>query len=223
MAVLDSIQERLDKAMSLSFATQSDKIEPIINELTADQSEDMDEWIPYWTAYGYYHSAIFYMNMEQNDKAEELTEAAISTLEEIAKPNAEHHVLLGSSYSLAITFSTIQAVILSSKAEKQYQKALGLAPNNLRAHLAIGRSDYYKPVMWGGGKKVESMLTKALSLPVKDIDSPYAPTWGKDQVYIYLVRYYQREARTEDAKLYVQRGLKAFPSDYELNMLREEL
>lgn len=225
IAILDSIQDHIDQAMNLSFAVKQNKMEPILKRLTAAASSasDPEGWIPYWQAYGHYQEAIFYMAMEQNDIAEDKNEQAMNILEEVKKPHSEHHVLLGSTYSLAISFSTIQAVILSAKASKEYEKALKLNSDNMRAHLAIGRSDYYKPAMWGGGKKVESSMLKALSLPVKLMESPYAPSWGKDQAYVYLIRYYVREDRMADAKLYSQRALKDFPRNYELKKLSEEI
>lgn len=225
MAVLDSIQYRIDEAMNLSFAMQKNKIEPIMNGLeeVAKSESDSEGWIAYWRAYGHYQEAIFHMAMEDNELAEAKNEKAMEILEEVDNMNSEHHVLLGSTYSLAISFSTVQAVILSARASKEYEKALKLNESNMRAHLAIGRSDYYKPVMWGGGKKVEPSMLKALSLPIRGMESQYAPTWGKDQAYIYIIRYYMREDRSADAKLYCQRGLNDFPTHYELNKLSEEI
>ena len=147
----------------------------------------------------------------------------LTYLEKIAEPNDEEYAMLGSLYSLSITFKPGEAIGLSTKARKSFDKALKQNPENLRALLGIGRADFYKPKQYGGGKEAESFLLKALAAPDQFSSHPNAPTWGRDDAYYYLAAFYQREDRTGDAKLYCHKGLKEFPNHHLLAELLAKL
>jgi len=217
---LTNIQERIDQALDASFVKKSNEIIPIITQLEALKNEAT---AVYWTAYAQYNASIYPMKMQQKESAIAYLEKATKLLNDQAKLNSEDYALLGAITSLTITLKPNEAITLSSKAANYYEKSKKLNDQNLRAYLGIGRSDYHKPKLYGGGKKVEANLLKALSLPNTNSKVPYAPTWGRDQVYQTLVRFYEREGRLNEAKLYCAKGLKEFSDDYELNSLSKKL
>lgn len=221
--VLDDIQNRIDEAFSTSFHAGTTELEDIIQELeTVEQTSD-NLYVTYWKAYAQYYFAIFHLKGDDDAQVNILLDTGIESLETLDDLNSEGYALLGGFYSLSINTNTSKAASLSAKAKKQYDKAIQLDENNLRAYMSIGKADFYKPVQYGGGKIVEENLLKALSLEDSYSDLSYAPTWGRSQAYSYLVQFYIREDRVEDANLYCQQGLQKFPDDYMLNQHKKEL
>lgn len=209
-------QTKIDKAFYQSFANQSNEIEPVIHELKKDQEANA-----YWIAYGLFNSSIYYMQMEQEDKAEEVADEAIELLEDIKDKTSEEHALLGQILGYSITFSPASAIWISSKAADQYEASLKKDENNPRAYIGMGQSDYYKPVMFGGGDKVEEYLMKALSLSAQTKEN--GPSWGRNTAYYILASYYKREDQLDQAKMYCMKGLNEFPKDFQLNQLKQSL
>ena len=178
----------------------------------------------YWLAYNHYYTTLYYMMADKKDEAKKAVKKGIATLKKLDNKSSEDFALLASLQSLSISFSsTFQAISLSSKVNKNGDKALQLDPNNLRAYLVLGSSDYYKPTQYGGGKKVEKYLSKAIELPAQKIENPYLPSWGKNTAYEMLIRFYIRENRMEDAKAMYKRAVSEYPDDYQINSLAKEL
>lgn len=218
--VLLNIEERIQEAQDLSFAHQSDKIAPLLAEL--DASPPL-EWLSYWQAYAAYQGSVYLMVSKNEKGANAYAKKGIDYLSAKQTLNSEEYALLGSILSLSITFNPGETIGLSSKARKNYKKALKANPDNLRALLGIGRSDFYKPKQYGGGKEVESYLLKALAAPDQILTDAEAPTWGRDDAYYYLAAFYGREGRIDDAKLYCTKGLKEFPMHHLLSELLAKL
>ena len=217
---LQGIEEQIHQAQDQSFAEQADKLAPLLGKLEAMEPS---EWLDYWKAYAAYQGAIYLMVIENQKGALAYLDQGLALLEPIDKPSDEEYALLGSLYSLSITFKPGEAIGLSAKARKSFNKALKKNSDNLRALLGIGRSDYYKPKQYGGGKEAEAFLLKALAAPDQYSSHPNAPTWGRDDAYYYLAAFYQREDRRDDAKLYCHKGLKEFPTHHLLAELLAKL
>ena len=217
---LQGIEEQIHEAQDQSFAEQTDKLAPLIAELEEMESY---EWLDYWKAYAAYQGAIYLMVKEDHQGALAYVDKGISYLEEKDKLNDEEYALLGSFFSLSITFKPGEAIGLSTKARKSFNRSLKKNPDNLRALLGLGRSDYYKPKQYGGGKEAEAFLLKALAAPDQYSSHANAPTWGRDDAYYYLAAFYQREDRRDDAKLYCHKGLKEFPTHHLLAELLAKL
>lgn len=217
---LQGIEEQIHQAQDQSFAEQADKLAPLISKLEEMESS---EWLDYWKAYATYQGAIYLMVQEDQQGALAYADQGIAYLGKKDKLNDEEYTLLGSLYSLSISFKPGEAIGLSAKARKSFNKALKKNPDNLRALLGIGRSDFYKPKQYGGGKEAEAFLLKALAAPDQYSSHPNAPTWGRDDAYYYLAAFYQREDRRDDAKLYCHKGLKEFPTHHLLSELLAKL
>ncbi len=217
---LQGIEAQIHQAQDQSFAEQGDKLAPIIDKL---EEMEPSEWLGYWKTYAAYQGAIYLMVREDKQGAVAYIDQGIAYLEKKDKLNDEEYSLLGSLYSLAISFKPGETIGLSAKARKSFNKALKKNPDNLRALLGIGRSDFYKPKQYGGGKEAEAFLLKALAAPDQYSSHPNAPTWGRDDAYYYLAAYYQREDRRDDAKLYCHKGLKEYPAHHLLSELLAKL
>ncbi len=218
-SLLHEIEDRIDVALGNSLRTEVDELAPLLAELEAAHAQHSEPIVAYWLAYGLYAQAVLRDSKEQEAMGAQSIDRLIAVLEGLKKLDAEAHVMLGSAYSYSISFHPGEAVVRSSKADKHYNKALKIAPDNLRAHLCKGKSDYYTPEEYGGGKEVEALLLKALTLPEQTADYPHAPSWGKDEAYLYLALYYHREDRYEEALLYCKQGLAKYPDHSRLKSL----
>ena len=220
---LNQIEKEVYMAYKESVDNQTDEFITIINRLDSIYQREKEDIYIYWVAYTKYSQALMWMNSKRDDVALKIIMSAIKSLEELKNSTSEDLTLQGSLMGLSISMRSNIAAVISAKAGKLYEKALELDDNNLRTYLSIARSDYYKPAQYGGGKKVESYLKKALTKPDKTSDHELAPTWGREDVYYFLASYYWRESRFEEAKLFCKKGLQLFPDSEALDALMKEI
>lgn len=129
--------------------------------------------------------------------------------------NSEDYALLALTQSFYIQFTSgMAAGVLSSKITRNAEKALKLDSTNLRGWYVLGSNDFYKPASFGGGKKVEYYLKKAISTVPKSIKNPYLPTWGREYAFELLIRYYIQNKKMNEARKYVQMAEKEYPNSY---------
>lgn len=209
-----SMQGKIDAALGQSFATQQNQLEPIIEELKKDESGNT-----YWIAYSKLLSGVFYQQTGDKNKAGESVEEGIKLLQDIKEKDSEEHALLGYLLGFSITFDPSNAPLLAAKSNREYEASLKKNPNNLRAYLGLGESDFHKPAAYGGGEKVEEFLSKAISLPDSSVEN--GPTWGKNSAYYTLASFYKREGDSDKAKMYCMQGLSKYPNDARLNQLKQ--
>ncbi|MGB5820918.1 MAG: hypothetical protein WBG90_15640, partial [Saonia sp.] len=137
---------------------------------------------------------------------------------------SETLALEGTINSTMISVESDKAWALSQKAGKQFRESLKFSEKNPRAYLGLGKSDFYKPTQYGGSKKVESYLKKAISYFKEEEESENkGPSWGKDQVFYFLSAFYSTNNRVRDAKFYNSLGLKEFPKNELLLAQKEKL
>lgn len=204
-------QQRIQSTFINSFADGEAQFAPIIEELEMQQEASDDMAVDYWLAFAHYRAAIFYISEGKNELSEEHINQAIWVFDDREDLSSEDHALLGTMLGFSISFSPGEAMVLSAKANKHLQDAIDKNPENMRAYLGMGRNDFYRPVEYGGGLVAEKHLQKALSLPASSAEDPNAPSWGRDEAFMVLASYYQREDRTQEAILTCKRGLKEFP------------
>jgi len=214
LAQVNSNQQKIASVFQQSFVTGQDELEPLIQELKESPSSST-----YWTAYAQLYQSIFYMQMGKKDQAGASVEKAIDLLQTIDVKDSEDHALLGYVLGYSIALDPSGAARLSAKAASEYKEALAINPDNLRAYLGKGESDYYMPAAFGGGEKVEEYLLKAISLKDQIVEN--GPSWGKNQAYYLLSSFYKREGQTDKAKLYCMQGLNNYPQDPQLNQLKK--
>jgi pentatricopeptide repeat protein len=119
--------------------------------------------------------------------------------------------------------SGMEVPIISKRVKQNAEKALQLDSLNLRAYYVLGSNDFYTPEQYGGGKKAEKYLLKAIKLNDQSLSNPYLPSWGKNSAYEILIRLYINHKQFAEAKKYFQEALTLFPDDYMINKLANEL
>lgn len=208
---LADIQSTINNAYEHAISGDTTSLNVIITELELLKKKKYEHYLIYWQAYGLYKLASSFISKDRK-ASEGAIDKAIRLLDTLSNKRSEDYVLLGSSISFSLNFRPGETAILSQQARANYQKAVELDKDNLRAYFGIGRSDYYRPKQYGGGEIAEANFLKALSLPIQSDSSFYAPTWGKMETYELLVTFYLREGRKQEALIYCKKGLKEFPN-----------
>ena len=156
---------------------------------------------------------IYFMRNKQAKEAEHIINRACDDMEQLNKKNAEDYALLASVQNLAIQFrSGMGAGKLSSQAVGNAQTALQMDSTNLRAWYVLASNDFYTPAFFGGGKKAEQYLLKALSCPAQQVPNPYMPSWGREESYQLLLTYYVQKEQYESARVLLNAAKKEYPN-----------
>jgi tetratricopeptide (TPR) repeat protein len=114
-------------------------------------------------------------------------------------------------------------MFISVDVKKNVDSAISLDSTNLRAWYVSASNDFHTPELYGGGKKAEKYLQKAISLPAQEIINSYLPSWGKEESYEMLIKLYIQKENWDMAKKYFQEGATAFPESYVINQLASKL
>jgi len=140
--------------------------------------------------------------------------------------NSEDYALMAITQSSKLRYVQGMKIMgAAQKAEMWADMAIEKDANNPRAYYVAGLYDYYKPAMYGGGKKSKQYLTKAIELYTDVIPNPITPSWGEDDSYAKLARVYLRKKYNdvEQANTLCATGLEKFPYHYDLKALSVEL
>ena len=158
-----------------------------------------------------YNQALIADRLEDKKAAEELIDRAIELLKPLEE-DAESQALLALQLGYSTRFKSYWSMMsLGRAAYHRAERAVALAPTNMRTNLALAINDFYTPKVFGGGKKVETHLKKALQAPNPSA-SVTTPTWGKPNVYELLVKYYQKNKQQTQAQNFLNQGLSEFPN-----------
>ena len=121
--------------------------------------------VDYWIAYNHYYSSLAHLALKDKKKSEKEVANAIEVLRQTEKKSSEHYALLCLLQGYQIQFRTgMEAGMLSQKASLNGEKAIELDDENLRAYYSLANLDFYTPEIYGGGKKAEGLLLKAVDL-----------------------------------------------------------
>ena len=205
-----------EAAIQLAFQqskTQQTQI-PLVKYNTmleqAFENED-NNFNRYWLSYGLYNQALIADQLEDKKSAEELIDRAIELLKPLEE-DAESQALLALQLGYSTRFKSYFSMMsLGRAAYQRAEHAVALAPTNMRTNLALAINDFYTPKVFGGGKKVETHLKKALQAPNPSA-SVTTPTWGKPNVYELLVKYFQKNKQQTQAQNFLDQGLSEFPN-----------
>jgi tetratricopeptide (TPR) repeat protein len=180
--------------------------------------------IIYWYSYTCYYHSILLMSEKENKSSEKILDEGIVQLKNVGNLNSEQLALLALMESLSIQYSSgIEIPFISKRVKQNAEKALQLDSLNLRAYFVLGSNDFYSPEQYGGGKKVEGYLTKAIRMNNQSVTNPYLPSWGKNSAYEMLIRFYIKHKHFAEAKKYYQEAIALFPDDYIINKLAKDL
>jgi tetratricopeptide (TPR) repeat protein len=223
-SLLYNIQQKIYNAFVQTQITQSDqellKLEQSLSEISKQHNNNL---IAYWYSYSCYYHSIFYIIKKDNKNSEKILEEGIKKLNEAEPKTSEHLALLAMMESFSIQFAPgTEAPFISKRVKENGQKAMELDSANLRSYFVLGSSDYYTPEQYGGGKKVEGYLKKAILSEDQSVKSPYLPSWGKNSAYELLIRFYIRKQQWDEAKKYFKEAIGLYPDDYMINQLSGE-
>lgn len=223
-SLLLGIQKKVKNALSSSFINQNlNELDSISNQLYDLYKTRPHSLIAYWRAYVSYYKSIVHIKFEDKKASEEEIDKGIDLLKSIKNKNSEDYALLAMLQGFSIQFKGMKAAIISSALKKNSQKAIQLNDKNLRGYYAVANNSYYTPKKWGGGKEVEENLVIATSLPEQTVENPYMPSWGKEESFELLVKYYIENEKWDEAKDYFKRGIELYPESYILLQLASEL
>ena len=215
--LLNNIQDKIYNAFFQGKMSKSDKGLVALEQALLNSTDKSNSMIIYWYSYACYYHAIYFMTENDNKKSEQILSKGIQKMKEITSKNSEHLALLALLESFSAQFaSLIEAPFISNRVRQNAEKALQLDSLNLRAYFVLGSNDFYTPEKYGGGKKAEAYLKKAISIKEQHVANPILPTWGKSTAYELLIRHYMRHKQYADAERYCREAVSLFPGDYRL-------
>lgn len=116
-----------------------------------------------------------------------------------------------------------KAAFVSKKIREDAEAALRLDSTNLRAWYVLASNDYYTPAAFGGGKRCEEYLKRAVSLKEQTTGNPYMPSWGKASAFAMLIDFYIKNGDMDSAKHVLGDAQRQYPSDYMIGQYAEKL
>lgn len=170
----------------------------------------------YWKSYIRYYQAIIVLSLKDEKQEEKYIEQAIELLKNKNEKSQEDWILLALVQNYEIKFASFFTAPAKSMSVSEYlENAEKTSKNNPRLLLVKGIQDMYTPSAFGGGKKAESYFIEAINLFQKNkTENKDAISWGYEDAYVNLVRFYLRNKENEKAKLAFFKGLALFPNNY---------
>lgn len=172
----------------------------------------------YWLAYAQYYKSIYFLKMGNKKQSKKVVQDAIIGLEKQGAKDSEELALLALMQSFSIQFSAgMGAGIISARVKENANESIKLDSTNIRGWYVLANNDYYTPKQFGGGKKAEEYLLKAISLPEQKIKNPIMPSWGKSDSYFLLISFYIDGEEMEKAKKIFIKAKELYPNNYMIN------
>jgi tetratricopeptide (TPR) repeat protein len=222
---LNNIQTKILNAFVNSVKTRNAKeLNSIESSLLRDISKNKNQLNEYWYSFNCYYHSIMLMETNDLQGSEKILKSGINKLEKVEKKNSEDYSLLALMECLSMKFAKEKDFqTIAYNIETNLSKAVQLDSTNLRAYYVLAAYDFYKPEQFGGGKKAENFLKKAITLKDRNVNKPYIPSWGKNLCYEMLIRLYLNEGKKAEAKMIFNAAISLFPSDYQISKVGEEL
>jgi tetratricopeptide (TPR) repeat protein len=223
--LLNNIQQKVMNAFTQAKISQSDSTMVSLEQALADlHQKNNNSIVLYWYSYTCYYHSILLMIQKDLKGSEKILKVGIKMLKATNPKTSEQLALSALMESFSILYAPDMEVPSNSGRVTQYaEEALALDSLNLRAYYVLGASDFYTPEQYGGGKKAEGYLKKAVSLPDQSVRNPYLPSWGRNSAYEMLIRLYINHQQYDQAKTYYQQAIALFPGDYMISQLAGEL
>ena len=223
-SLLLDIQSKIYNAfIKARMSQKNDALIGLSNQLENLYKAKNQNLILYWRSYLQFYLSIDYLIKADNKSAENEINKGIELMESVEKKNSEDYALLAMLQSFSIQFNSSRAMFISVDVKKNVDSAISLDSTNLRAWYVSASNDFHTPELYGGGKKAEKYLQKAISLPAQEIINSYLPSWGKEESYEMLIKLYIQKENWDMAKKYFQEGATAFPESYVINQLASKL
>ena len=224
-SLLHQIQDKINNAFIRDIMQKKkEALTDLEDQLTAQHQASGQNLYVYWKAYLKYYEAILHIQNGDKKASEEAVLAGIDDLENLAQKNDEDYALLAMMQSFSIQFvSSFKAATRSAKVKKNAEQALSLQPQNIRAAYVLASSDFYTPEAYGGGKKTEQYVRMGLDMPDQVNPNPYLPSWGREEIYLILVKHFMKKEQWPKAKEAFGEAHATFPNSYQINELGAKL
>jgi len=214
------IQDSIYSEFLKSFEKRNIKGLEVIENSLISMSSPLSQ---YWLAYARYYKSIYFLKMGNKEQSKKIVQDAIDALDKLNPKGSEELALLALMQSYSIQFSSgMGAGIMSARVKENANQSVRLDSNNIRGWYVLANNDYYTPKQFGGGKKVEEYLLKAISLPEQKIKNPVMPSWGKNDAYYLLISFYIDNGDLKKAKKIFTEAKKLYPDDYMINQYAEK-
>jgi tetratricopeptide (TPR) repeat protein len=222
--LLVRIQSKIYSAFIQSLMSKGNKplskLSEKLEELNKTKKQNL---ILYWRSYLQFYSSIYYLKKGDKKSAEKEIDKGIDWLKELKNKNSEDYALLAMLQGFGIQFKGMKAMFISGDIKKNLKKAIAIDTTNLRAYYVYASNDFHTPKKYGGGKETEEYLLKAISLSVQKVKNDYLPSWGKEESFEMLIKFYINNEKWDFAKKYYQEGIKEFPESYTISQLATKL
>jgi len=222
--LLVGIQSKIYDAFVQSLMSKNDKalseLRIRLVELNKSKKQNL---ILYWQSYLQFYSSIYYLKNGDNKTAEKEIDKGIECLDKMKHKNSEDYTLLAMLQGYGLQFKGMRAMFISGNIKENLKKAIAIDSTNLRAYYVYASNDFHTPEKYGGGKETEKYLLKAINLPAQKVENNDLPSWGKEESYEILIKYYIKKENWEFAKKYYQEAIKEFPESYTISLLATRL
>lgn len=210
--VSEQYEDTLDKNISDAIAQKKPELmDGIINDIKNDKKISSD-YKKYWSSYVYYKQSILYRNMKDNDGASKSIDLSIDSLKDNLK-TSEDYALYAACKSFSTQFANMtQLGSIAAEVQENAEKSLELNPKNVRAYYVLASQNFYTPKMFGGMTKVEEYGIKGIACPLSQDEEFYTPYWGKVDLYMILLKYYETEKKPKELAKINDLAKKEFPS-----------
>jgi tetratricopeptide (TPR) repeat protein len=173
-------------------------------------------YLYYYVALADFRLATFHLSSGAPAEAERFVTEGEQYLEKAMEADAgfgEAFSLYGFLLSLEIALHPDRAMTLGFKSMASLDQGIEKDPSNPRTHLIKGMYLPYVPKEYGGGMdKALPYLEKAISLfEGEEAADPVKPSWGHDEVCLYLGMAYKAQGDTEKAKEWLKKALALNP------------
>ena len=222
--ILVGIQGKIYDAFVQSLMSKDNKaLSELSNNLDELNKSKKQNLILYWQSYIQFYSSIYYLKKGDKEIAEQEIDKGINWLNEMKNKNSEDYALLAMLQGFGIQFKGMKAMFVSGDIKKNLKKAIAIDTTNLRAYYVYASNDFHTPKKYGGGKETEEYLLKAISLPIQKVKNDYLPSWGKEEAFEMLIKFYIKNEKWDLAKKYYKKGIAAFPKSYTISQLATKL
>ncbi|MEL7539118.1 MAG: hypothetical protein AAFZ58_05715 [Pseudomonadota bacterium] len=219
--------ELADLAAQLQYAwytEQSDELIVLAEQLADEKPRgDIEPWLRYYSAYGYYRAAMLagddYFG-EYVERCEDLSRALLRQDPEFV----EALILRGSCAALLSSRRPVSAVLAPSRAVKSFAKAARLAPENPRLLLQQAVAAIGRPALRDEFAPVNQLLESSLVEFARSIDvDPLTPDWGEAEANAAIAQLAIKAGNKKRARDAIEQALQIVPDYYAAKALLNEL
>ncbi len=224
-SLLNGIQSKILQGFVQSMITKDAKlITELDTKLEKLYETRKNNLVIYWRSYLKFYESIFYLDAKDKKKAGQICALGVDLLDNLKNKNAEDYALLAMLQGFSFQFhSGMQAPFIAKKVEASLEAAMAIDSTNLRVNYVVASNDFFTPERYGGGKKVERYALKAISLPVQKVKNEYLPSWGKEEAYETLIKFYIKKEKWDLAVKFYKEANGAYPQSFLLAQLAPKL